>query len=89
MVVIIIGYGKETVMNNNLNSGKKKKRLYRMVLGVVFSLLFALCADIILWAIGALGTTITIKYVILLNLIFVSLIVVILWAIGFCGKGKE
>lgn len=78
-------------MNNtfNIEQSKRKKTVQRMVLGVLVSLLFVFSLDAILWAVGALGTTITVRMVVVLNFIFVLLSEVILWVIGFWRNAKK
>lgn len=78
-------------MNNNFNidKNKNKKTALRMLLGAIVSFFLVVCVDVILWAIGGLGTTISVWLVLLLNLVFVFSIEVILWAIGFWGTRKK
>ena len=78
-------------MNNNFNIEriKKKKMAKHMILGAILSLLLGFCMDVILWAIGALGTTINVGQVLLMNLIFVFLFEAILGALEFWRTSKK
>lgn len=78
-----------TGLSVNIEQNKKKKTVQRMLLGVIVSLVFVFCVDAILWAVGALGTTNTVRLVFILDLIFMISIEVILWAIGFGKTGKK
>lgn len=78
-------------MNNNFNidKNKNKKPALRMLLGAIVSLFLVVCVDIILWAIGGLGTTISVWLLLLLNLVFVFSIEVILWVVEFWTTSKK
>ncbi len=78
-------------MDNNSNvkqKNRKNKLLRKMILGVFISLLFVSSVDIILWAMGALNTTMNIIIATVVSLIFVLSVEVILWNGGIFDSRK-
>lgn len=78
-------------MKNNLyvEKNKKNKLSWRIILGVIVSLLLVFSVDVILWAIGVLGTTKRGILLVFLELIFVFSMGTILWAIEFWNNNKK
>lgn len=75
-------------MDNNSNIEQKNRLSLRMILGVLISLLFVLSVDMILWAIGALNTTMNVVIATFVSLVFVLSVGVILWKGGIFDSKK-